>query len=595
VSYSPDGKVLAVAGTRQCFVDLWDVPGLKRIKFLQPDEGRLVAFSPRGDLLATDAEKQIRVWRTGTWELAGTLPIPGYVAALKFSADGRRLASLGYPGKITVWETDQWTVIREISGVMSTGWQGVLDFSPDGKAVVLGCFDRHIRVFNLANGNTDVNIPEAHSELITAVAWSPTGSVIASGSGYNGGPIQLWDATTGTRVRELEGHTGWMCQLVFSKDGQRLYSAAGDHTIRIWDVEKRRPPAILRGSTHEVYGIALSPDGRTLASACKDGVVAFWSAEPKPEVELPRIAMGGLPAFSPDSRFLAVPRKEGTVSLFNLATLREDEQIPALDTSGVHMVTYSPKGDLLIIGTREGKIGVWSCAEHRLLCQPPGHNVSIFGFHYRADGTQLLSVDIEGKAILWDTLTWQRVRFFTVPDVGVGDVSSDLRLGAVSAGGDLRWFDETGTRLDKKRGHLHPINRVTFSDDDSRVATTSSDGTVALWDPSSFEQIRMFRGHMQGAHGVAFSPDGRRLATAGGAGHEAIKLWDLSTDLSAQPPRELITLPGKGSLFAWVLFSPDGQWLAAICQTEATFDLWRAPSWAEIEAAEEKLKSGQSL
>ena len=91
---------------------------------------------------------------------------------------------------------------------------------------------------------------------------------------------------------------------------------------------------------------------------------------------------------------------------------------------------------------------------------------------------------------------------------------------------------------------------------------------------------------MLGAHGVAFSPDGRRLATSS-VGREAVKLWDLSTH------RELMTLPGQGSDFAFVAFSPDGQWLAA-CNTEGQLHLWRAPSWAEIEAAEKRQESGQS-
>jgi hypothetical protein len=57
VAYSPDGKILAVAGCVPEFVDVWDVTGHKRIRSLQPNEGHLVAFSPRGDLLATDARE----------------------------------------------------------------------------------------------------------------------------------------------------------------------------------------------------------------------------------------------------------------------------------------------------------------------------------------------------------------------------------------------------------------------------------------------------------------------------------------------------------------------------------------------------------
>ena len=60
VAYSPDGRMLAVAGCYKNFVEIWDVPGRKRIKALQPEEGHLVAFAPRGNLLATDAGNQIR-------------------------------------------------------------------------------------------------------------------------------------------------------------------------------------------------------------------------------------------------------------------------------------------------------------------------------------------------------------------------------------------------------------------------------------------------------------------------------------------------------------------------------------------------------
>jgi WD40 repeat protein/serine/threonine protein kinase len=591
VAYAPDGKVLAVAGMIQEFVDIWDVPGRKRIATLQPNEGYCVAFSPRGDLLATDAGKQIRLWRTGTWDLVRPLTLTGRVHVFKFSPDGTRLASLSYPDEVTVWEVDHWAVVRRIRGVRLMGHIGAMDFSPDSNALVIGDADHHLRVVNLASGNTDVNIAEAHSEGITAVAWSPTSSVIASGSAYTGGPIRLWDAASGKPLDKLEGHTSWSCKLIFSetKDGLRLYSASADQTVRIWDVEQRRCLATLRGSGDEVYGLALSPDGSTLASGCKDGVVAFWSALPRPEEELPKLIELGQfarPAFAPDSRVLAAPR-EGTVSLLDLATSKEIEQLPALGTDGVSTVVYSPDGTLLVSGSQSGKIRVWSCVERRLLLPLDNHKEAILLLRFRADGTRLLSVDAKGRAIWWDALTWQAGQTFVVELPGwARAVSPDGRLLAASTmTGAVRWLNaETGELLaTTPGGHRHPAVGVAFSGDGSQVASVAQDGTVAIWDPSSFQRLTppFFKGHMQGANGVAFSPDGRRLATGGGS-RDAVKVWDLSTR------RELMTLPGQGGGgFSFVAFSPDGRWLAA-CIWEGTLHLWRAPTWEEIEAVEKQ-------
>jgi WD40 repeat protein/tRNA A-37 threonylcarbamoyl transferase component Bud32 len=592
VAYSPNGKVLAVGGLVQEFVDIWDVPGRRRIATLQPKEGRLVAFSPRGDLLATDQTQggyRIRLWRTDTWECVQELDTGGRpVVVFRFSPDGTRLASMSYPDEVTVWEVDQWVEIRRIRGVRLVGVNiGALDFSPDGKALVIGDANHRLQVIDLASGNKNFDIPEAHTEGITAVAWSPTGSVIASGSGYTGGPIRLWDAASGKPLGKLEGHTDWICELIFSTDGLRLYSASGDQTIRIWDVGAQQLLATLRGSGHEVLGLVLSPDGATLASACKDGVVAFWSALPRPEEELPTvIALSELaqPAFAPDSRVLAVPRA-GTVSLFDLATSQEIEQLPALGPD-VGRVAYSPDGTLLVSGSVSGKIRVWSCAGRRLLQELEGQKEQILLLRFRADGTRLLSLDARGKAIWWDALTWQAGQTFVVELPGGAAVSPDGRLLAISHEGALHWLNaEAGELLARTAGPPgppYPAMDVAFSGDGSRVASVSVYGTVALWDPSSFQLIASFKGHMVGALAVAFSADGRRLATGGATSRDAVKLWDLSTH------RELMTLPGQGTAFLSVVFSPDGRWLAACSRDEGKLHLWRAPSWAEIEAAENR-------
>ncbi|WP_240894025.1 WD40 repeat domain-containing protein [Limisphaera ngatamarikiensis] len=73
---------------------------------------------------------------------------------------------------------------------------------------------------------------------------------------------------------------------------------------------------------------------------------------------------------------------------------------------------------------------------------------------------------------------------------------------------------------------------------------------------------------------MTFSPDGRRLAI-GSNGAEAVKLWD------AESLQELITLPGEGSMFQSIAFSPDGRALAA-CNSQGKLHLWYAPTFDEI-------------
>jgi len=167
-----------------------------------------------------------------------------------------------------------------------------------------------------------------------------------------------------------------------------------------------------------------------------------------------------------------------------------------------------------------------------------------------------------------------------------GAVSPDGRLLAVGdRAGTVRWLDgETGEPLaTPSTAHHYSVSKIAFCREGTQAASTADEGTVAIWDLSSFQPTDVFRGHMLGAHGVAFSPDGRRLATSSN-GREAIKLWDLSTR------REPIVLAGQGSSIGGAVFSPDGKWLAAR-NGKNQLQLWQAPSWEEIEAAEERSKS----
>jgi hypothetical protein len=116
---------------------------------------------------------------------------------------------------------------------------------------------------------------EGHSKSVNSVSFSPDGKTLASGS-YDK-TIKVWNLETGKEIRTLNGHSNTVNSVSFSPDGKTLASGSHDKTIKLWNLETGKEIRTLNGHSNTVNSVSFSPDGKTLASGSGDNTIKLWN------------------------------------------------------------------------------------------------------------------------------------------------------------------------------------------------------------------------------------------------------------------------------------------------------------------------------
>src|SRR6266566_2762588 len=148
-------------------------------------------------------------------------------------------------------------------------------WSPNGRYIASGSWDHTVQVWNVDTGV--LSFTYSYDEIVNTLAWSPDGRYIAVGGSNRW--IDVLNAKKGNLVLTYYGHDNVVNTLAWSPDSRYIASGDRDHIVQVWNAKTGRLLFTYKGHTNEVWALAWSPDGRYIASGSWDHTVQVWQAK----------------------------------------------------------------------------------------------------------------------------------------------------------------------------------------------------------------------------------------------------------------------------------------------------------------------------
>ena len=502
-------------------------------------------FAPGGQTIITgDGDGYLKAWDIPSGKQTHSiLAHPGGCNCIDFSPNGDQVLTGGSDHVAKIWTPATWTLRQTLEGHHDL--VACVKYNSDGTKCLTGSWDKTLIMWESQSGNKLSTVPA--DWRVQCAAWSHDNERIVFGGQSN--DLHIFDLTTDNRDR-LRGHDGFVFDIDVSDDGT-IFTASQDHTVCAWPQPKTQGIYSHEKTDMPVRSFVANPSADLAVVHCGDfkstsdgEFKTFARTEVRELSDLRSVtstvdgsaAVKSL-AISPNGKVLLAGLAGGatnhrSTSVFDLTN---GKKMAELGAYAADWIAIDPRGELVALCHRND-VSIVQMSTRESVYQLAFDDIASCGA-FIDQGKRLVVCQFTRNS-LFDNGTTR----ITVSDMRTGHVirsidcpqrahcltvTRDGRLVACGMGleGGENRIDpssiniynlENGNQVAVLQGHTRLVTQLAFTDDGTRLFSSSLDGSVRVWDVKRGQQVLMLREHAGPVIGFGLSPE--RLLAAGETG-----------------------------------------------------------------------------
>ncbi|XP_077983798.1 telomerase protein component 1-like isoform X2 [Glandiceps talaboti] len=351
-----------------------------------------------------------------------------------------------------------------------------------------------------------------HLKTVLSVTFSKDGNTIYSASEDK--TVRAWDRHTGDLTGQLEGHNGAVTCVRYSPTGEYIATSSGDKSIHLWNPGNFQLEKVMENAHEQwINCISFSPKGNQLVSSSLDKQIKIWDVKS-------------------GKRVAALVGHEGHTVFCDWSPTDENMVASCGDNLEIFLWDVKKKSIQHKLIGHEIKDNVNFPASDRL----EGHKIidyksAIWCVRFSNNGKMVASAAVDSSVIIYSTENGETLVTFGLPnDASSVAFSPDdqLLIASSSSHMSVHLFNiEKKETLALLGGHSGWVMDISFSPDAKLIASVSQDKSVRIWDATAAEKFSTLRFHSERCWSVAYSPDGKWLASA--SDDFKVCVWNMET------------------------------------------------------------------